>query len=85
MIELQKNCKVQINNQYVHRIPLKYFCDIRNINFPTKIDRKICLMFEIEVKNLFKSKKNVENIGMLDAYWYPFLRYKQILPTKNSC
>ena len=31
---------VQIDSKYVYRIPLKYFCDLGKINFPTKIDQK---------------------------------------------
>ena len=33
----------QLKDKYVYRIPLKYICDIRKINFPTKIDTKIKL------------------------------------------
>ena len=32
---------VQIDSKYVYRIPLKYFCNLGKINFPTKIDLKI--------------------------------------------
>ena len=31
---------VQIDSKYLYRIPLKYFCDLGKINFPTKIDQK---------------------------------------------
>ena len=31
----------QLKNEYVYRIPLRYFSDIGKINFPTKIDYRI--------------------------------------------
>ena len=48
----------QIKNKYVYRIPLKYICDIRKINFPTKIDTKIRLTLETDIKKLFESSKS---------------------------
>ena len=48
---------IQIDDKYVYRIPLKYFCDLGKINFPTKIDLKIRCTLETEMKNLFESKK----------------------------
>ena len=45
---------LQIQNKYMYRIPLKYFCGLGKINFPTKIDMKICLMLETEMKKLFE-------------------------------
>ena len=78
----------QINNKYVYRIPLKYFCDIGKINFPTKTVMKIRLMVETEMKKMFESKKKFTNIGAPDAQIVflkaPFLQYEQILLTKNS-
>ena len=44
----------QIKNKYVYRIPLKYICDIGKINFPQKIDTKICLTSETDMKKLFE-------------------------------
>ena len=35
----------QVKNEYVYRIPLRYFSDIGKINFPTKIDYRIRLFF----------------------------------------
>ena len=35
----------QLKNECVYRIPLRYFSDIRKINFPTKIDYRIKLFF----------------------------------------
>ena len=48
----------QLKDKYVYRIPLKYICDTGKINFPTKIDMKIRLILEIEMKKLFESDKN---------------------------
>ena len=48
----------QIKHKYVHRIPLKYICDIGKINFPTKIDMKIRLTLKTDMIKLFKSNKN---------------------------
>ena len=30
------NFSVQLDSKYVYRIPLKYFCDLSKIKFPTK-------------------------------------------------
>ena len=48
----------QLKDKYVHRIPLKYICDIGKMNFPTKIDMKKRLTLEIDMKKLFESDKN---------------------------
>ena len=48
---------VQIDDKYVYRIHLKYFCDLGKINFLTKIDLKIRCTLETEMKNLFEKKK----------------------------
>ena len=48
----------QLKDKYVYRIPLKYICDIEKINFPTKIDMKIRLTLETDMKTLFQSDKN---------------------------
>ena len=48
----------QLKDKYVYRIPLKYICDIEKINFPTKIDTKIRLTLETDMKTLFESDKN---------------------------
>ena len=41
---------LQTDDKYVFRIPLKYFCNLGKINFPTKIDMKICLTLETDEK-----------------------------------
>ena len=48
----------QLKDKYVYRIPLKYICDIEEINFPTKVDMKIRLTFETDMIKLFESDKN---------------------------
>ena len=45
----------QLKNKYVYRVPLKYVCNIGKINFPTKIDMKIRLTLETDMKKLFES------------------------------
>ena len=47
----------QIYSKYVHRIPIKHLCNLGKINFPTKIDLKICCMLHTNIKRLFESKK----------------------------
>ena len=49
----------QLKDEYVYRTPLKYICDIGKINFPTKIDMKIRLTLETDMKKLFESDKNL--------------------------
>ena len=46
-----------IKNEYVYRIPLHYFTDLGKINFPTKIDYRVKLHLEKEMKKLFESRK----------------------------
>ena len=43
----------QLKNEYVYRVPLKYFSDIGNINFPVKIDFRIKCHLETEIKKPF--------------------------------
>ena len=47
----------QLKNEFVYRIPLRYFTDIGKINFPLKIDFRIKCHLEIDMKKLFESKK----------------------------
>ena len=78
---------VQIDSKYVYRIPLKYFCDLGKINFPTKIDLKICCMLETKIKILFELKKKVTAISLADAQIVflkaPFIQYEQMLLSKS--
>ena len=48
----------QLQNEHVYRIPLRYFSDIGKINFPTKIDYRIKLFLESDMKKLLESKKS---------------------------
>ena len=48
---------VQIDDEYVYRVPLKYFCNLGKINFPTKIDLKIRCTLQTGMEKLFESKK----------------------------
>ena len=52
----------QIDSKYVYRIPLKYLCDLGKINFPTKIDLKICCMLQTNMKQLFECGKKANAI-----------------------
>ena len=45
----------------MYRVPLKYICDIGKINFPTKIDLKIRLTLETDMKRLFESDVNLNS------------------------
>ena len=47
----------QIDSKYVYRVPLKHFCDLGKLNFPTKIDLKIRCTLQTEMKKLFEPKK----------------------------
>ena len=71
----------------MYRIPLKYVYDLGKINFPTKVDLKIRCTPQINMKQLFESKKKVNAIGAPDAQIVfvrvPYLQYEQILLTKN--
>ena len=49
--------KDQLKNEYVYRIPPRYFSDVGKINFPTKIDYKIKLFLETDMERLFESRK----------------------------
>ena len=45
-----------LKNEHVCRIPFRYFTDLSNINFPTKIDYPIKLHLETKMKKLFESR-----------------------------
>ena len=49
----------QLKNKHVYRVPLKYICDLGKINFPAKIDMKIRLTLEKDMKKLFESDANL--------------------------
>ena len=52
-ISLFKN---QLKNEFVYRIPLRYFSDIGKINFPTKIDYRIKVFLKTSMNKLFESR-----------------------------
>ena len=47
----------QLKNEYINRIPLRYFMDLGKINFPKKVNYRIKLHLETEMKRLFESRK----------------------------
>ena len=47
----------QLQDEFIYRIPLRYFSDIGKINFPTKIDYRIKLFLETSMNKLFESRK----------------------------
>ena len=53
-IELFHN---QLADEFVYRIPLRYFSDIGKINFLTKLDYRIKLFLETDITRLFESRK----------------------------
>ena len=46
-----------LSDQDVHRIPLKYLTDIGKINFPVKIDFRLKIPLETDMKIFFESRK----------------------------
>ena len=48
----------QLKDEYVYKIPIRYFTDLGKINFPVKIDFRIKCHLETEMKMLFESKKS---------------------------
>ena len=73
----------QLKNEYVYRIPLRYFSDIGKINFPTKIDYRIKLFLETNMERLFESRKALANNAKIPAVGAeiiftraPFIQYE---------
>ena len=60
----------QLKNEFVYRIPLRYFSDIGKIKFPLKIDFRIKCHLEADMKKLFESNKRVATISAPDAKNY---------------
>ena len=44
----------QLKDEYVYKIPIRYFTDLSKINFPVKIDFRIKCHLETEMKMLFE-------------------------------
>ena len=82
--------KEMLKNERVYRIPLRYFTGIDKINFSTKIDYRVKLHLEKDMKKLFESRKVLAagaNIPSPDAKIIfakaPFIQYEYILLEKN--
>ena len=81
----------QLKNEFVYRIPLRYFTLLGKINFPLKTDFRINCHLEADLKKLSESKKLYNPTDTiprtLDAKILfiktTFIRYKQILLDKN--
>ena len=80
----------QLKDEYVYRIPLKYYSDIAKINFSVKIDFSIKCHLETEMKKVFESKKvlaSTASIPTTDVKIIftkaPFIQYEQLLLNKN--
>ena len=48
----------QLKNKCVYCVPLKYICDLGKLNVSTKINIKIRLTLETDMKKLFESSAN---------------------------
>ena len=81
----------QLEDEFVYRIPLRYFSDIGKINFPSKIDYRIKLFLETNMSRLFESRKVLAStttaapepdVAILLTR-APFIQYEQILLDKN--
>ena len=81
----------ELSEEFVYRIPLRYFSDIGKIIFPTKFDYRIKLFLETTPVRLFESKKLLSSSTTAapapDAEILfaraPFIQYEQILLDKN--
>ena len=81
----------QLADEFVYRIPLRYFSDMAKINFPTKIDYRIKLFLETNISRLFELRKvlaaSTTSAPAPDAEILftraPFIQYEQILLDKN--
>lgn len=79
-----------LKNEHVYRVPLRYFSDLEKIDFPTKIDYRIKLHLETEMKKLFESRKVLAARAAIPLPYAkiiftkaPFVQYQQILLNKN--
>ena len=79
--------KNQLKNEYVYRIPLRYFNDLGKIKFPLKNDFRRKCHLKTDVKKLFELKKNVTAVPTPDAQIIftkaPFIQFDQFLLDKN--
>ena len=56
-----------LKNEFVYRIHLRYLCNIRKINFPTKIDYRIKFFLETNMNRLFESKKMLASTAAIQT------------------
>ena len=82
--------KEQLKDEFIYRIPLRYFSDIGKISFPTKIDYRRKLFLETQTGKLFESRKPLAANAVIpdpDAEVIftkaPYVQYEQILLDKN--
>ena len=82
--------KEQIKNEHVCRIPLRYSADLGKINFPTKINYRIKLHLEKDMKRIFESRKVLATgtaipapDGKIIFTKAPYIQYEQILLDKS--
>ena len=82
--------QTQLKNEFFSRIPLRYFSDIRKINFSTKIDYWIKMFLETNMEKLLESRKVLAAnaaIPKVNAEIIftkaPYIQYEQILLDKN--
>ena len=81
--------KELLKNEHAYGIPLRYFIDIGKINFPTKIDYRIKLHLEKEMKKLLESRKVLASGATLPTpnvkiifTKTPYIQYEHILLDK---
>ena len=82
--------KEMLKNGHVNRFPLRYFTDLGKMNFPRKIDYRIKLQLETEMKKLLESRKLLESGTATPApdaniifTKVPFAQCEQMLLDKN--
>ena len=59
--------KNQLKNEYVYRIPLRYFTDLGKIYFPLKIDFRIKCHLKTDIKKLSEFKEKVTTAAAPDT------------------
>ena len=80
-----------LKNEYVYRIPLRYFTNLGKINLSIKIDFRIKCHMETDMKKMFQSKTVYVPGATIPSFPdaktiftnTPFIQHKQILLDKN--
>ena len=78
-----------LRGDHVYRVPLKCFTDIRKINFPLRIDLRLKLHLETEMKKLFQLIQFINGAAAVDPdakiifTKVPFIQYEQLLLDNN--